>query len=58
LQQEEDDYQRAVEQAQAEGKPVPWRAWHPDFAAWAPSALYNGMIAPLTPFAIRGVIWY
>jgi sialate O-acetylesterase len=24
----------------------------------APSALYNGMIAPLTPFTIRGVIWY
>ena len=20
--------------------------------------LYNGMIAPLTPFPIRGVIWY
>lgn len=23
-----------------------------------PSALYNGMIAPLQPFAIRGVLWY
>ncbi len=23
-----------------------------------PSALFNAMIAPLTPFAIRGVIWY
>jgi len=23
-----------------------------------PSGLYNGMIAPLTPLAIRGVIWY
>ncbi|MGQ0637662.1 MAG: sialate O-acetylesterase [Planctomycetaceae bacterium] len=23
-----------------------------------PSNLYNGMIAPLVPFAIRGVIWY
>ena len=23
-----------------------------------PSALYNGMIAPLVPYAIRGVIWY
>lgn len=23
-----------------------------------PGALYNGMIAPLIPFAIRGVIWY
>ena len=24
----------------------------------SPSGLYNAMIAPLTPFAIRGVIWY
>ncbi|MFA6713902.1 MAG: sialate O-acetylesterase [Victivallales bacterium] len=24
----------------------------------APTGLYNGMIAPLVPFAIRGVIWY
>lgn len=56
--QEEHDYQKAVEHAKAEGKPAPWRKWHPDFAAWAPAALFNGMIAPLTPFAIRGVIWY
>jgi sialate O-acetylesterase len=57
-QQEEVDFEKAVAQAQAEGKPVPSRPWHPNFAAWAPAALYNGMIAPLTPFAIRGVIWY
>lgn len=25
---------------------------------WRPSELYNGMIAPLIPFAIKGVIWY
>jgi sialate O-acetylesterase len=56
--QEERDFQHAVEQAKAEGKPAPSRQWHPDFAAWAPAALYNGMIAPVTPFAIRGVIWY
>ncbi|MGH9494263.1 MAG: sialate O-acetylesterase, partial [Candidatus Sulfotelmatobacter sp.] len=56
--QEDREYQKAVAQAQAEGKPAPWPQWHPDFAGWAPSALYNGMIAPLTPFAIRGVIWY
>ena len=58
LQREEVEYQKAVAQAKAEGKPVPWPQWHPDFAGWAPAALYNGMIAPLTPFAIRGVIWY
>lgn len=58
LQQEEREYQKAVAQAKAEGKPEPGRSWHPDFAAWAPAALYNGMIAPLTPLPIRGVIWY
>jgi sialate O-acetylesterase len=57
-QQEELDFQAAVAKAKAEGKPAPHRSWHPDFAAWAPAALYNGMIAPLTRFAIRGVIWY
>jgi sialate O-acetylesterase len=25
---------------------------------WRPSELYNGMIAPLIPYAIRGAIWY
>ena len=34
---------------------VPWR---PDPNTWNPAALYNAMIAPLTPFPIRGVIWY
>jgi len=57
-QKEEREFQQALAQAKAEGKPLPWRPWHPDFAAWAPAALFNGMIAPLTPFAIRGVIWY
>ncbi len=27
-------------------------------ASNTPSAIYNGMIAPLTPLSIRGVIWY
>ncbi len=34
---------------------VPWR---PNPNTWNPAALYNAMIAPLTPFPIRGVIWY
>jgi sialate O-acetylesterase len=25
---------------------------------WQPAGLYNGMIAPLTPYAVRGFIWY
>lgn len=32
----------------------PLRADHP----YAPTALFNGMIAPLIPLAIRGAIWY
>ncbi|MGD8176115.1 sialate O-acetylesterase [Marinimicrobium sp. ARAG 43.8] len=30
----------------------------PTFIRWKPLGLYNGMIAPLTPFAVKGVIWY
>src|SRR5262249_40604984 len=26
--------------------------------AWKPGELYNGMIAPLIPFSIKGAIWY
>lgn len=58
LRREEREFQQALAQAKSDGKPLPWRRWHPDFAAWAPAALYNGMIAPLTGFAIRGAIWY
>jgi sialate O-acetylesterase len=29
-----------------------------DTAGIAPSALFNGMIAPIVPFAIRGAAWY
>src|SRR4030095_11285493 len=25
---------------------------------WKPTELYNGMIAPLIPYAIKGAIWY
>ena len=30
----------------------------PGGAAQAPTSLYNGMIAPLRPFALKGAIWY
>jgi len=56
--QRQHDEEEADARAKAEGKPAPDRPWHPDFEAWGPSNLFNGMIAPLTPFAIRGVIWY
>jgi sialate O-acetylesterase len=58
IETENTELDAAEARAKAEGKAPPARPWHPDFAAWAPAAIYNGMIAPLTPFPIRGVIWY
>jgi sialate O-acetylesterase len=55
---EEHDEQLQRDQATAAGKPAPQLPWHPPLASWGPGLLWNGMIAPLTPFAIRGVIWY
>ncbi|MCS6852786.1 MAG: sialate O-acetylesterase [Gemmataceae bacterium] len=51
----------AVAKAKAEGKPIPAAPRppvHPDNSTSRPAVLFNGMIAPLQPFAIRGVIWY
>jgi len=53
-------YKTAAAAAKAEGKPMPAapRApigpGHPN----TPGGLWNGMIAPVTPYAIRGVLWY
>ena len=49
---------RQIDEAKAQGKPEPQFPWHPLLNMWAPAMLWNGMIAPLTPFPIRGVIWY
>jgi len=45
---------------QALGQPEPRQPqlWNPYHSAWQPCSLYNAMIAPLLPFALRGVIWY
>jgi sialate O-acetylesterase len=53
-------WQEAVETAKAQGTTAPGRPWRAnvDSGEWAPAGLYNAMIAPLTPFPIRGVIWY
>ena len=32
--------------------------WNPITSTHSPSTLYNGMVAPVIPYAIRGVIWY
>ena len=57
LKPEIERYEAAVALAKKEGKPLP----APPRGMSAPpvtSRLYNGMIAPLIPFGIRGVIWY
>ena len=56
-----------AKQALAEGKPMPPKPAQlnppkapvaPDKASNTPTGLYNGMIAPIVPYAIKGVIWY
>ena len=58
IEKESRAYDVAAAQAKAAGKPVPDRRWHAFPDSWAPAGIYNGMIAPVTPFAIRGAIWY
>ncbi len=43
--------------ALAEGKGEKFEKQPPRFA-WRPTELYNAMIAPLIPYAIKGAIWY
>lgn len=48
-------WEQAKAAAEKEGKKFDQgRPWDP----WKPSELYNGMIAPLIPYAVRGAIWY
>ncbi len=53
-------WETAAAKARAEGAKEPNRPAPPVGPGhpWNPSSLYNAMIAPLTPYAIRGVIWY
>ena len=45
-------------EALAAHRPKPAHPWHPDPASWQPAGLFNGMIAPTTPYSIKGVLWY
>jgi sialate O-acetylesterase len=50
---------QAVRAAREKGEPFPPEPKAPRLRCHdCPSALHNGMIAPLQPFAIRGAIWY
>ncbi len=55
-----EQWKKAADQARAEGKPAgrPPRNMNPHQDQHNPSVLYNGMIAPLVPYAVRGAIWY
>jgi sialate O-acetylesterase len=44
--------------AKQAGQPAPHHVWNPPPESWAPAALFNGMVAPVTPYSIKGVIWY
>ncbi len=52
------DEQRQRDEAKVQGKPEPQFPWHPALESYGPGYLWNAMIAPLTPFPIRGAIWY
>ena len=54
----ERDHQRQIAEAKAQGKPEPTFPWTPQLESWGPGMLWNGMIAPITPFPIRGAVWY
>jgi len=49
---------REDQAARQAGHAPPSHAWRPDPASWAPAALFNGMVAPVVDYAIKGVIWY
>jgi sialate O-acetylesterase len=54
-------YRMEMEQAKKEGKRAPRKPAEPNFLetdSHRPAGLYNGMIAPLQPYAIAGSIWY
>lgn len=56
-----EDWQKAAEILKKSGSKEPKKPdpgpWHPG-SLFQPSNLYNGMVAPVIPYAIRGVIWY
>jgi sialate O-acetylesterase len=58
IEAERRELEPAAARARALGQAPPEPRWRPDLDSWAPAGIYNAMIAPLTPHAIRGVIWY
>ncbi len=59
------DWQAAAAKAKADGQPTPAQPKPPTPPPSSktpgrgnPTLIFNGMIAPLVPFAMKGVIWY
>ena len=54
------DWEKLATAAKAAGEDAPQEPWKPRTVhPWnKPASLFNAMIAPLTAFPIRGVIWY
>lgn len=48
-------YEKEKAEAAAAGKEF---KKNPPWSPWKPAELYNGMIAPLVPYAFKGAIWY
>ena len=54
-----EEWKAACEKAKAAGKKLPPKPQPPgNPTANGSTSLYNAMIAPLQPFAIKGIIWY
>ncbi|HXC02292.1 MAG TPA: sialate O-acetylesterase [Opitutaceae bacterium] len=58
-------WQNDLAAAKAAGKESEFRMLHPQLRQphgpgdrWTPAGLFNGMINPLLPYALRGVLWY
>jgi sialate O-acetylesterase len=52
-------WQQTADAAKAAGKKEPKKPWSdPVQDQHNPTVLFNGMVAPVLPYAIRGVIWY
>ncbi|HXW13702.1 MAG TPA: sialate O-acetylesterase [Terriglobia bacterium] len=55
------DWERSAEEAEVNGKvapPLPDGPKDPRSHSWRDAGLWNAMMAPLTPYAIAGAIWY
>jgi len=59
FQKAEEAWKAKAAEAKAANKTAPRRPQPPIFrGSKRPNGLYNGMIAPLVPYAVRGAIWY